>query len=99
MGAVLLTRDKVEEVVRGLVNDARLSSEDARRLTEELVETGERQWEEMDRAVTETLRKALDKMDVGRGKEVEKLKARLENVEKRLRRLEELSPGATGTGK
>jgi polyhydroxyalkanoate synthesis regulator phasin len=67
-------------------------------LTKELVETGERQWEEMDKAVTESLRKGLDKMDVGSRKQVEELKARVDNLEKRLARLEEVGPGVTQPG-
>jgi polyhydroxyalkanoate synthesis regulator phasin len=95
LGAVLLTKDKVEEIVRKLVKETKLSQEDARRLTDDLVETGERQWEEMDKAVMEVLRKGLDKMDVGSRKEMEKLDAKVDNLEKRLRRLEQIGPGAT----
>jgi polyhydroxyalkanoate synthesis regulator phasin len=98
LGAVLLTKDKVEEVVRKMADEAKLSNEDARRLTNELVETGERQWEEMDKAVTESLRKSLAKMDVASRKEVEELKARLDNLEKRLNRLEQAGPGVTQPG-
>ena len=98
LGAVLLTKEKVEEVVRKTVKEAKLSNEDARRLTSELVETGERQWEEMDKAVTESLRKSLDKLDVGSRKELEELKARMDNLEKRLARLEQVGPGVTHPG-
>lgn len=98
LGAVLLTKGKVEEVVRQLVKEAKLSDEDALRLTDKLVETGERQWKEMDKAVTAFLRKSLDKMDVGRRKDVEQMKARLENLEKRMVRLEQAGPGVTKPG-
>ena len=95
LGAVLLTKEKVEEVVGKLAKETKLSHEDARRLTDELVETGERQWKEMDKAVTEFIRKSLDKMDVGSRKEMEDLKERLNNLEKRLVRLEQAGPGVT----
>ena len=95
MGAVLLTKEKVEEVVNKLAKDAKLSKEDTRRLTDELVETGERQWREMDKAVTEFIRKSLDKIDVGSRKEVKELKTQVDNLEKRLVRLEQAGPGVT----
>lgn len=98
LGAVLLTKDKVDEVVRKLVKETKLSNEDARRLINELVETGNRQWEEMDKAVAESLRKGLDKMDVGSRKEVEELTDRVDNLEKRLARLEQAGPGVTKPG-
>ena len=95
LGAVLLTKEKVEEVGRKMVKEAKLSDEDARRLTKELVETGERQWEEMDKTVTESLRKGLEKMDVASRKGLEEVKARLDNLEKRISRLEQAGPGVT----
>jgi len=98
LGAMLLTKEKIEEAFRKLVKEDKLSNEDARRLTDELVKTGERQWKELDEAFTEFLRKSLDKMDLGSRKEVEELKARLENLEKRLARLEQAGPGVTRPG-
>ena len=95
LGAVLLTKEKVEEIVGKLAKDAKLSNEDKRRLIDELVETGERQWAEMDKTVTEFIRKSLDKMDVGSRKEIVELKERLNNLEKRLVRLEQAGPGVT----
>ena len=95
LGAVLLTKEKVEEVVGKLAKKANLSNEDARRLTDELVETGERQWAEMDKAVTEFIRKSLDKLDVGSRKEMRELKEKVNNLEKRLVRLEQVGPGVT----
>lgn len=95
LGAVLLTKEKVEEVGRKMVKEAKLSNEDARRLTDELLETGERQWDDLDRIVTESLHKGLAKMDVASRKGLEEVKARLDNLEMRLSRLEQAGPGVT----
>jgi polyhydroxyalkanoate synthesis regulator phasin len=84
IGAVLLTREKAEEISRKMVEEAKLSREDAQKLTEELLATGERQWEEIERSLSEGIRKGLGNLDVGSKTELEKLKDRVENVEKRL---------------
>lgn len=90
LGAVLLTRDRIEEVTRRMVDDAKLSREDARKLTDELAETGERQWKEMEDAVNESVKKRLDSLGIGSKTELKELKAKVENLEKRVSILESL---------
>jgi polyhydroxyalkanoate synthesis regulator phasin len=96
LGAVLLTREKIEEVVQRRVKEAKISKADAGRLASELVEAGERQWGEMNEVFTKALRKGLHKMDVGSRKDMEELKAGVDNLKKRLARLEQAGPGHTG---
>ena len=42
LGAAVLTRDKILESTRKLVEEGKLSSEDAEKLTEELIKSGEK---------------------------------------------------------
>ncbi|MBW2318538.1 MAG: hypothetical protein JRF24_07650 [Deltaproteobacteria bacterium] len=56
-GAVLLTKEKIDEVSR---NDAKLSKEDAQKLAKELIETGDRRWQDLEKTVTENVRKGLE---------------------------------------
>lgn len=88
LGMVFLTKDKIEETVHKMVDDARMSKEDARRLTDELVETGEKQWSRVEENVTETVRKGLRNLDVGSRKELDELKSRIRNLEERVSLLE-----------
>lgn len=88
LGMVFLTKDKIEETVHKMVDDARMSKEDARRLTDELVETGEKQWSRIEENVTETVRKGLRNLDVGSRKELDELKSRIRNLEERVSLLE-----------
>ncbi len=90
-GAVLLTKEKVEEVGRKLVADAKLTPEDGQRLTDELVETGERQWAELEKSVTEAIRKGLDNLGLGSQEELQELKAKVDSMEKRLSIIEKSS--------
>ncbi|RLI68007.1 MAG: hypothetical protein DRP02_13425 [Candidatus Gerdarchaeota archaeon] len=92
-GAVLLTREKIDEVSRKLVNDAKLSKEDARKLTNELIETGDRRWQDLEKTVTENVRKGLDAFGIGKQKDLQELKERLVGLEKRVAAIEVSSDG------
>jgi len=49
IGAVVLTKEKIQEMTRRLVEDGKITSEESEKLAEEMVKSGERQWEEMSR--------------------------------------------------
>ncbi len=88
IGAVVLTREKVEEITRRLVKEAKLSEEDARKLTEELVESGEKQFAKLERAFSDTFKDGLDNLGVGRQETLERVKHKLDALEIRLSILE-----------
>ncbi|VBB41464.1 conserved hypothetical protein [uncultured Desulfatiglans sp.] len=88
LGMVFLTKDKIEETARKMVDEARMSKEDARRLTDELLETGEKQWSRIEENITETVHKGLRNLDVGSRKELDELRSRVQNLEERVSLLE-----------
>lgn len=90
VGAVFLTRERLEKTIRKMVEEAKISKADARRLSKELAETGEREWADMERRLKEVIRKGRDGLDIGSRKEIETLKIRIEDLEKRVRILEEV---------
>jgi len=92
-GAVLLTKEKIDEVSRKLVNDAKLSKEDAQKLTNELIETGDRRWQDLEKTVTENVRKGLDAFGIGNQNKLQELKDRVEELEKRVATIEVASAG------
>lgn len=83
-GAIFITKKKVEEVTKKLVAEGKLNQEDAERLAKELLATGERQWAELEKSVSEAVTKGLKSLDIGREREIEELKGRMDNLEKRL---------------
>ena len=87
-GAVFLTKEKIEEVTHKLVAEAKLTREDAERLRSELLETGEKQWKEMEKSVSGAIRKAVESLNVAPRGDVEELKAKLDALDKRLKVLE-----------
>ena len=94
IGAVLLTRDKVEQVTEKLVGETRLSREEARKLADELVQAGEKQWSDLESQVVDAVRKGVGSLDIGRKSELEALRERVDHLEKRLAMMEEAQPAA-----
>jgi polyhydroxyalkanoate synthesis regulator phasin len=88
-GAVFLTKEKIEEVTRKLVAEAKLSREDAERLRKELLDTGEEQWKEMEQSVSGAVRKAVESLNISPRGDVEELKVKVDALDKRLQSLEE----------
>lgn len=89
LGAVMVTRDKVREATRALVEEGRLSTDEAEKLGEDLVKSGERQWEEFNTKFQSSMRKVSENLEVVRKKDFQDLKARVELLEQRLHLLEE----------
>jgi polyhydroxyalkanoate synthesis regulator phasin len=88
-GAVFLTKEKIEQVTRKLVIEAKLNRDDAERLRKELLATGEEQWKELEKSVSNAVRKTAGSLNVASREEVEELKTKVEALEVRLRALEE----------
>ena len=89
IGAVLLTRDKVEQVTERLVKETKMSREDARKLADELVQAGERQWTDLESQVVDAVRKGIGSLDIGRKSELQALRERVDNLEQRIAMMEE----------
>ncbi len=84
IGAVVLTSEKVQEIVRKLVEEGKISTEEGEKLAQDLVKTGERQWEEITAAISEKTKKWSESTEVVKREEFEQLKARVEALEQRL---------------
>lgn len=93
LGAAVVTKEKVEEATRSWVEEGKISRSEAERLSEDLVESGQHQWQEIQTRVSEMVRKGLDTLDIGSKKEFRDLQARVEELERRLAQLQ--GPGIT----
>lgn len=89
LGAVVVTRDKIREATKSLVEEGKLSTDEAEKLGEELVKSGERQWEEFNDKFQTSMKKVSDNLEVVRKKDFLELKAKVELLEQRLQLLEE----------
>jgi len=89
LGAVLLTKDRIEEIARRWAEESRLSREDANRLVDELYAAGQNQWASVETSIKDAVRRTLFSMDIGSRKEIEKLQAEVSNLQKRVALLED----------
>jgi len=90
VGAVLLTRDKIEEVVRTRMKDSRLSREEAEKLVEELYRSGEQQWSGLRAIARRVLDDTRSALNIGSEQTVEELIDRVSRLEKRVAVVEDL---------
>jgi polyhydroxyalkanoate synthesis regulator phasin len=97
LGVVLLTKDKIEEITRQLVHEARLSREDADRLADELYHAGRHQWTSMETFLKDAVRRTLSSVDIGSRQELEKLKTKVDTLQKRVDLLEDTRDAAEST--
>lgn len=84
LGAVFLTKDKIERITRSMVEEAKLSKEDAQNLKEDLYKTGEKEWSELEEFFSGIIKKIMQGLDLSSRKEMDELKKRVEELEKRL---------------
>ncbi|WP_373499860.1 phasin family protein [Desulfococcus sp.] len=88
IGAVLLTKEKIEESVDKLVKESKIKEEDARKLVEDLAGTGQKQATKIEKDVGDVFKKALSGMNVARKDEIDDLRRQIEAMEVRLSILE-----------
>jgi len=93
LGAAVVTKDKVEEATKRWVDEGKISKDEAEKLAQDLVESGKHQWEDIQEKIAESVRKGMDNFDIGSKKEFQELKGRVENIEKRLTILEQVTEG------
>ncbi|MGA2404004.1 MAG: hypothetical protein ABSG91_20235 [Syntrophobacteraceae bacterium] len=96
IGAAVLTREKIREATRTLVEEGKISSDEGEKLAEDLVKSGEREWGDLNSKFQSSLKKISENLEVVRKKEFADLKARVELLEQRLSRLEEGRGGEGG---
>ena len=93
LGAVFLTKEKIEELCHKMVQEARMSKEDAQKLRNELLSTGESHWIQLEKSVSEGLKKAMKNLDMVKGSDIERLEKRIEALEIRLEAAEKATSG------
>jgi polyhydroxyalkanoate synthesis regulator phasin len=96
LGAAVVTREKIMAATRTLVREGKLSKEDAEKLTNDLLEAGRQQWQDIQEKIAASLRGGLETMDIGSHKEIREVQERLENLEKRFTLLEDRLPPVEG---
>lgn len=94
LGLLVMTREQVEKAVDELAKKGKISAEESKKLIHKLIETGEKEREQMDKALRERINKILAELNVPTRKDLEALEERIrrleeEEIRKELKALEE----------
>lgn len=84
LGAALVTKEKVEAATKKWVDEGKISTDEADRLAQDLVESGQKQWEEIQSKISETVRKTLENLDIATRKDIDILATRIDEIEKKI---------------
>ncbi len=88
LGAAAVTREKLDEKLQELVDQGKITAEESAKMRQELLDSGEREWKNVQDKIQENLRKAMDSMDLPSKARVQALEERLADVEKKLTAME-----------
>jgi polyhydroxyalkanoate synthesis regulator phasin len=91
LGAVVVTKERVEKATQKLVDEGKISADEAEKLASELIESGEKQWHEVQAKITESVKRATENLNFCSRREYEELKSRVEALEKRVTVVEDLT--------
>ena len=89
LGAAVVTKEKIEQVTRKLVDEGKISMDEAEKLSGDLLESGKKQWDEFQTKITAAVKKALENLDIVSREDFQEMTSRVEDIEKRLAAIEE----------
>ncbi|MDA8163556.1 MAG: phasin family protein [Desulfobacteraceae bacterium] len=90
LGLIVVTGEEIRRTVDRFVEAGKLSAEDSEELFRDLTARGEKQQQEIQDWIAETVRSAMDRLDLPSRKQVEELAARVKGLEDRVDLLEDL---------
>ncbi len=84
LGTLVVTREKVEEVVSELVKKGEVGQDEGKKLVNELIEKGEENKKEMEAQVEKIVRTVTEKLNLPTGEQLNALKSEIEQLKERL---------------
>lgn len=89
LGLAVVTKTKLESVLEKLVEEGKMSREEAEKMGQELLESGEKQWTDFESKLKDTVKGFLDNMDICKASDVKKLEKKVKALDMRLKAMEE----------
>ena len=89
LGTAVVSTSKVRETMQALVEQGKLTSEEAERFTQELFKTGEEEMHDIRNQVSSGFDRLTKGMNLAHAEEVQALHTQMANLEKRLNILED----------
>jgi polyhydroxyalkanoate synthesis regulator phasin len=87
-GLAAMTAEKIEETVREIVKRGHLTEKEGKELIDDLVEKSKKARKDLGERVENTVRDTLQRVKIPTRKEIDELKARIEQLEKALEKKE-----------
>lgn len=88
LGLAVVTKTKMESVLEKLVEEGKMSREEAEKMGQELLESGEKQWTDFETRLQDTIKGFLSNMDICKASDVKKLEKKIKALDMRLKALE-----------
>jgi len=83
-GALLVSKDKIEDVVNELVKKGELGQEEGKNLVNELIEKGEASVNEVEGKIEKIVKSVTEKLDLPSRKELNEIKSEIEQIKEKL---------------
>ena len=83
-GALVVSKDKIEEVVNELVKKGELGQEEGKNLVNELIEKGEASVNEVEGKIEKIVKSVTEKLDLPTRKELNEIKSEIEQIKEKL---------------
>ncbi len=83
-GVLLVSKDKIEDVVNELVKKGELGQEEGKNLVNELIEKGEASMSEMEVKIEKIVKGVMEKLNLPTRKELDELKSEIEQLKEKL---------------
>jgi len=88
LGLAVVTKTKLETVLEKLVEEGKMSRDEAEKMGQELLESGEKQWTDFETRLQETIKGFLKNMDIAKAGDMKKLEKKMKALDMRLKALE-----------
>ena len=83
-GALLVSKDKIEDVVNELVKKGDLGQEEGKNLVNELIEKGEASVNEVEVKIEKIVKSVTEKLDLPTRMELNEIKSEIEQIKEKL---------------
>jgi len=83
VGLAAMTRDKIEELAKGLIETGEMSEEEGKELIAELQKKSKQAREDLETKVKDMVQKALKKTDVATKKDIARLEKKIKHIEQK----------------
>lgn len=86
-GLWAMTEEKINELVKDLVDKGDISKEDGKKAVQELIEESKKQTMYLEKKVSEKIQDAVSKKDIFSGKDMNELHSRIKTLEEEIERI------------